>query len=156
MKASELEETVLQSIKKQVSVFSGLDLNSDKFRLSTLEQAEQEKKLLSLKDSKRLLYEQYIRKEITMEEYQAEKTELDYYLEMVESILAGMRKSTDELVAKYDEEARLKKLAQAASTSEDLNQELAERTVSKVHVFHDNRIEIETTLQDAFADRNGE
>ena len=156
MKASELEETVLQSIKTQVSVISGLDLNSDKIRLSSLEQAEQEKKLLSLKDSKRLLYEQYIRKEITMEEYQAEKTELDYYLEMVESILAGMRKSTEELVAKYDEEARLKKLAQAASTSEDLNQELVERTVSKVHVFHDNRIEIETTLQDAFDDRNGE
>ena len=155
MKASELEETVLQSIKTQVSVVSGLDLNSDKIQLSSLEQAEQEKKLLSLKDSKRLLYEQYIRKEITMEEYQTEKTELDYYLEMVESILAGMRKSTDELVAKFDEEARLKKLAQAASSPEGLNQELAERTVSKVQVFHDNRIEIETTLQDAFADRNG-
>ena len=76
---------------------------------------------------------------------------MGYYIETVESILENMRKTTDELAAKHEEEARLKKLAQAANSPEGLSQELAERAVSKVHVFRDNRVEIESSLQDAFA-----
>ncbi|MBR0409008.1 MAG: hypothetical protein IJI53_13315, partial [Clostridia bacterium] len=95
-----------------------------------------------------------IRKEIMMQEFMMEKNALDYYIETVEGILENMRKTADELAAKYEEEARLKKLAQAASSPEELSQELAERTVSKVHVFRDKRIEIESSFQDAFSDES--
>ena len=151
IKAADLEEIVLQTVKTQVAVIGGIDLDSDKIQLSSLEQAEHEKRLLALKDGKRQLYERYIRKEITIQEFMTEKTALGYYIETVESILENMRKTTDELAAKHEEEARLKKLAQAANSPEGLSQELAERAVSKVHVFRDNRVEIESSLQDAFA-----
>ena len=152
IKAADLEETVLQTVKTQVAVIGGIDLDSDKIQFSSMEQAEQEKKLLALKDKKRQLYEQFIRKEITMQDFQQEKSEIEYYIEMVDRVLADMRKSVDQTVAKYEEEARLKKLAQSASSPEALSQELAERTVNKVHVFRDKRIEIESSFQDAFSD----
>ena len=81
-----------------------------------------------------------------------EKNALDYYIETVEGILENMRKTADELAAKYEEEARVKKLALTASSAEELPQELVERTVNKVHVFRDNQIEVESALQDAFTD----
>ena len=152
--AKKLEETVLQTIRTQVAVIGGVDLDSDTIQLSSTELAEQEKKLNALKESKRQLYEQYIRKEITMEEFQTQKSEVDLVIQMVESILDEMRKSTDQLVAKYEEEARLKKLAQAAKSPEGLSLELADRMVNKVQVFHDNRIKIESSLQDAFSEMN--
>ena len=150
IRAADLEEIVLQTVKTQVAVIGGIDLDSDKIQLSSLEQAEHEKRLLALKDGKRQLYERYIRKEITIQEFMTEKTALGYYIETVESILENMRKTADELAAKYEEEARLKKLAQATSSPEGLSQELAERTVNKVRVFHGNKIEVESSLQDAF------
>ena len=150
IKAADLEEIVLQTVKTQVAVIGRIDLDSDKIQLSSMEQAEQEKRLLALKDGKRQLYERYIRKEITIQEFMTEKTALGYYIETVESILENMRKTADELAAKYEEEARLKKLAQAASSPKGLSQELAERTVNKVRVFHGNKIEVESSLQDAF------
>ena len=152
--AKELEEAVLQTIRTQAAVIGGVDLDSDTIQLSSTELAEQEKKLNALKESKRQLYEQYIRKEITMEEFQTQKSEVDLVIQMVESILDEMRKSTDQLVAKYEEEARLKKLAQAAKSPEGLSLELADRMVNKVQVFHDNRIKIESSLQDAFSEMN--
>ena len=75
IKAADLEETVLQTVKTQVAVIGGIDLDSDKIQFSSMEQAEQEKKLLALKDKKRQLYEQFIRKEITMQDFQQEKSE---------------------------------------------------------------------------------
>ena len=150
IKAANLEETVLKTVKTQVAAIGGIDLESERIQLSSMEQAEQEKKLLALKDEKRQLYEQFIRKEITMQNFQRKKREFDYCIGMVQQIWADMKKSANQIAAKYEEEARLKKLAQAAASPEGLPQELAERAVSKVHVFHDNRIEIESSLLDTF------
>ena len=152
IRAADLEETVLQTVKTQVAVIGGIDLDSDKIQFSSMEQAEQEKKLLALKEKKRELYERFIRKEIMMQEFMMEKNALDYYIETVEGILENMRKTADELAAKYEEEARVKKFALTASSAEELPQELVERTVNKVHVFRDNQIEVESALQDAFTD----
>ena len=152
IKAADLEEIVLQTVKSQVAVIGGIDLDSDKIQLSSMEQAEQEKKLLDLQNGKRQLYEQFIRKEITMQDFQRKKREFDYRIGVIKQICADMRKRADLMAAKFEEEARLKKIAQAANSPEGLPQELAERTVSKVHVFRDNRVEIESSLQDAFAE----
>lgn len=151
IKAADLEEIVLQTVKSQVAVISGIDLDSDKIQLTSMEQAEQEKNLLDLQNRKRQLYEQFIRKEITMQDFQRKKREFDYRIGVIKQICADMRKRADQMAAKFEEEARLKKIAQAANSPEGLPQELAERAVSKVHVFRDNRVEIESSLQDAFA-----
>ena len=151
IKAADLEEIVLQAMKSQASVIGGIDLDSDKIQLTSMEQAEQEKKLLDLQNRKRQLYEQFIRKEITMQDFQRKKREFDYRIGVIKQICADMRKQADQIAAKFEEEARLKKIAQAANSPEGLPQELAERAVSKVHVFRDNRVEIESSFQDAFA-----
>ena len=151
IKAADLEEIVLQTVKSQVAVIGGIDLDSDKNQLSSMKQAEQEKKLLDLQNRKRQLYEQLIRKEITMQDFQRKKREFDYRVGVVKQICVDMRKRADQIAAKYEDDARLKKIAQAANSPEGLPQELAERAVSKVQVFHDNRVEIESSLQDAFA-----
>ena len=150
IKAADLEEIVLQTMKSQASVIGGIDLDSDKIQLSSMEQAEQGKKLLDLQNGKRQLYEQFIRKEITMQDFQRKKREFDYRIGVIKQICADMRKRADLMAAKFEEEARLKKIAEAANSPEGLPQELAERVVSKVHVFCDNRVEIESSLQDAF------
>ncbi len=151
IKAMDLEEIVLQTVKTQVAVIGGIDLDSDKIQFSSMEQAEQEKNLLDLQNRKRQLYEQFIRKEITMQDFQRKKRECDYRIGVIKQICADMRKRADQMAAKLEEEARLKKIAQAANSPEGVPQELAERAVSKVHVFSDNRVEIESSLQDAFA-----
>ena len=151
IKAADLEEIVLQAMKSQASVIGGIDLDSDKIQLTSMEQAEQEKKLLDLQIWKRQLYEQFIKKEITMQDFQRKKREFDYRIGVIKQICADMRKQADQIAAKFEEEARLKKIAQAANSPEGLPQELAERAVSKVHVFRDNRVEIESSFQDAFA-----
>ena len=150
IKAADLEEIVLQTVKSQAAVIGGIDLDSDKIQLSSMEQAEQEKKLLDLQNGKRQLYEQFIRKEITMQDFQRKKREFDYRIGVIKQICADMRKRADLMATKFEEEARLKKIAQAANSPEGLPQELAERAVSKIQVFHDNRVEIESSLQDAF------
>ena len=86
-----------------------------------------------------------------MQDFQRKKREFDYRIGMIKQICADMRKRADLMAAKFEEEARLKKIAQAANSPEGMPQELAERAVSKVHVFRDNRVKIESSLQDAFA-----
>ena len=155
IRATDLEKIVRQTIRMQVAVIGGIDPDSDAIQLSSTKQAEQEKKLLDLKESKRQLYEQYIRNEITRQDFMTGKDRFDYLIAQVNIILDDMKKTADEMSAKYYEEAKLKKLVQEASSSQGLSQDLVERLVKKVHVFHNNGVDIESSLQDAFTDENG-
>ncbi len=125
-------------------------MNLGKLNLQSVQEAEHEKKLLALQDSKRQLYEQYVLGEIDLETYKARKEEFDAALVKEKNIHTAIAAQTKKAQSVYEAKVKRDEIIQEIDKSDSLTKSLADLLIKKVYVFSGNRIEIEYATQDFF------
>lgn len=150
VKMIELEQTVFEIIRTQMTPVLGIDTNKDKLDLQTVQQAEHEEKLRSIQNSKRQLYERYALGEIDLETYRTEKEKYDAELVKAKNVHATIAAQTKQIQSDYEARLRNREIVQELGSADTLTQELIDRLVKKIYLFPGDRIEIEYITQDLF------
>ncbi len=151
--AEELEQTVFLTLKKQLEVcIAGDSIEEQQARLLFPERIEYEQQLEKLLDSKLELYEQYQLKEITLEEYKAQKTACDEHILQVKNTYAALVAQAKKKQEVQSQQRERQIVQQAMQTEDGLTVELVELLIERVNVFPDKRIEIVYTVKDLFVD----
>ncbi len=148
--AAALEQVVFQIIQAQMIPALGIDSDKDKLELQTIRQEEHEKKLRTLQDSKRQLYEKYVFGEIDLETYKAEKAKYDAELIREKNIHNTIVMQTKLAQETYEAQRNRWQIKAEIEKVSGLTQSLADMLIQKVFVFPGNRIEIQYVTQDLF------
>lgn len=150
VKACELEQAVFDTLRVQIHSALGVDTTKDKLNLQSVQEAEHEKKLRTLQDSKRQLYEQYALGEIDLETYKARKEEFDIALVKEKNVHTAIAAQMKKAQSDYDAKVKRDEIIQEITSANSLTNSLANLLIKKVYVFPENRIEIEYVTQDFF------
>ena len=115
---------------------------------AVLRHTEYSQRVESCLDRKRVLYEQVLLKEITLEEYKAQKADVDAELERLRQVQGAL--SAEIAQAKMDaktKNARLE-LAQEISAASGLNTALADALIERVDIHPGNQVDIVWKMKD--------
>lgn len=123
---------------------------TDVWNLQSVQEAEHEKKLRTLQDSKRQLYEQYALGEIDLETYKARKEEFDIALVKEKNVHTAIAAQMKKAQSDYDAKVKRDEIIQEITSANSLTNSLVNLLIKKVYVFPENRIEIEYVTQDFF------
>ena len=141
---AELEEMLYEILSKQVQVILNVADLSDAGRLDVqlAEQAEYDKQIENYLNRERMLYEQFILKQITMEDYKIQKTAVDSELDRLRTIHSDLKARA--LQMEMDEEAKSARteLAREVAGAGGLTAELADTLIDRVYVYPNNQVEI--------------
>jgi hypothetical protein len=133
MLGSELEAIALKQIRKQARAI----LKSVNSKASPQE-AELEPQITEMDDAKCALYERFILREITADEYKAAKEELDAQIGRIKNAQAILTKDA----AKKASIAGLQQAAECAIKAKALSQPIVDALIDRVRIYPDDRVEI--------------
>lgn len=142
--------SLFDTLRVQLQSVLGVDTTKDKLNLQSVQEAEHEKKLRALQDSKRQLYEQYALGEIDLETYKARKEEFDAALVKEKNVHTAIATQTKKAQSDYEAKIKRDEIIREISDADSLTNSLIDLLIKKVHVFPGNRIEIEYVTQDFF------
>ena len=99
VKEAELEGMLYEVLAKQAQVILNIaDLsNAGRLDVQLAEQAEYDKQIENYLDQKRVLYEQFILKQITMEDYKVQKAAVDSELDRLRTIHSNLKVQTSQM-----------------------------------------------------------
>lgn len=153
-----IQESVLESMlfltitKRAKEVYdSYLSLPSKNIREVHVQHGECQQKINELKEMKRNLYEKYLLRAITAEDYKKEKSVLNREAEKTEQILDSLYSQVTRIQADDGARDMLGQLEKEISSAEALTIELADTLISRVLVYPDNSLDIEWKVR-AFSD----
>lgn len=146
----DLETLLFEIISKQAQVILNVEnlANASLLDMKTQQQAEYGKRVESCLDRKRLLYEQVLLKEISMEDYKARKAAVDTELDRLRQVHNAL--TTEISQAKMDaktKSARLE-LAQEITTADSLTASLADMLIERVNIYPGNQVDIVWKMKD--------
>ena len=150
VREKELEQAIFESIKAHMLPVLGLDICKDDLTLQSVQQAEQEKKLRALQDSKRTLYERYALGEIDLDSYKAEKEKYDIALVGEKNTHAMITARAKRAQGDYEANLKHQDLAKEIGSSTTLTKSLVDTLINKIYIFKDERIEIDYAVRDFF------
>ena len=150
IRESDLERVFFESIRAYLLPALGFDISRDDLDLQSIQQAEQEKKLRSLQDGKRQLYERYALGEIDLATYKEEKEKFDIALVGAKNTHAMVAARAKQAQGDYETNQKRKRLAEEIAGAGVLTQSLVDTLINKVYVFKDDRIEIDYAVRDFF------
>lgn len=150
VREKELEQAIFESIKAHMLPVLGLDICKDDLTLQSVQQAEQEKKLRALQDSKRKLYERYALGEIDLDSYKAEKEKYDIALVGEKNTHAMITARAKRAQGDYEANLKHQDLAKEIGSSTTLTKSLVDTLINKIYIFKDERIEIDYAVRDFF------
>lgn len=146
----ELERMLYEILSKQAQVILNVaDLsNAGRLDVQIAEQAEYSKRIETYLDQKRMLYEQLILKQITMEDYKIQKAAVDRELDRLREIHSNLEVQTSQL--KMDEKSKSARteLAQKVVGAGGLTAGLADTLIERVYVYPGNQVEIVWKMKD--------
>lgn len=145
-----MERVFFESIRAYLLPALGFDISRDDLDLQSIQQAEQEKKLRSLQDGKRQLYERYALGEIDLATYKEEKEKFDIALVGAKNTHAMVAARAKQAQGDYETNQKRKRLAEEIAGAGVLTQSLVDTLINKVYVFKDDRIEIDYAVRDFF------
>ena len=148
VRASSLDQAVLETLKAQTEMLLGIDPMSCDLTASTVQQTECEKKMRCLQDEKRRLYEMYADGMLPLDTFQEQKTLVDTELLKTKNVNLSLIEKAKHEQEKMAANAQRQQLIQETHSAEMLTKALVEKTICKVFVFHDQRIEIQYAFQD--------
>jgi len=145
----ELEQLVFDILQKQMEVLLGMGGSA----LYTLDvglarQAEYEQQINAIQDTKRQLYEQYLMREIELDDYKAQKAVCDAKLLQVKNTCAAVTAQAKQAQEKHAEQVNRKQIIQEISQADGLTNSLIDRLIERVYVFPEKRIEIAYKVSD--------
>lgn len=148
VRAVELEQAVFDTIRAQMCPVLGIETDTDTLDLQTMQQSEIKKKILSLQNQKRRLYEQYVSEQIDLAAYRNQKEQIDAELVKVKNAYASISSKTKQAQTDYEKKQKRQAVAQEISEAAGLTQQLSDRLINRVYIFKDNRIEIDYATKD--------
>ena len=151
IKAADLEKVIFDTLRAQLLPVLGIDADKDNVTVQTMQQVEYESKLQSLRDKKRMLYEQYVFDEIDLDAYKAQKDSLDAEVVNAKNAYTAISARTKQAEADYELRQKQQATARELSDAKSLTQSLSDRLISRVYIFKDNRIEIDYICNDFLA-----
>lgn len=150
IRAVELEQAVLDTIRAQMCPVLGVDTDTDALDLQTMQQSEINKEIQLLQNQKRQLYEQYVSEQIDLAAYKAQKEQIDAKLVKAKNTYASISSKAKQAQTDYEKEQKRQSVAQEISEATGLTQQLSDRIINRVYIFKDNRIEVDYTIKDLF------
>ncbi|MCL1805432.1 MAG: hypothetical protein FWG28_05470, partial [Clostridiales bacterium] len=133
--ASELEAVVLKQIREHAK---SILHNADDPALQTKPKTDVDGQIARIEDAKLALYEKYVVRAITAEEYQSEKTVLDTDLGHAKNAQAVLIKEA----AHKASVAGLRQIAEDALKAKKLSKQVLDALVERISIYPGNRIEI--------------
>ena len=147
---AELEGMLYEILSKQAQVILNVaDLsNAGQLDIQLAEQAEYDKQINRCLDQKRILYEQFILKQITMEDYKSQKSAVDSELDRLREIRSNLKVQTSQM--EMDEKAKSARteLAREVVRAGGLTAGLADTLIERVYVYPNNQVEIVWKMKD--------
>lgn len=145
----ELEQLVYAILQKQMEVLlgmGGIDLSSLDAGLAR--QAEFEQQISAIQETKRQLYEQYLMRELELDDYKAQKSLCDANLLQVKNTCAAVTAQAKQAQEQHAEQVKRKQIIQEISLADGLTNSLVDLLIEKVFVFPEKRIEIAYKISD--------
>ena len=94
------------------------------------------------------MYERLVMKQITTEEYKAQKAAIDIELDRLREIHSKLEMKTSQMQMAEKEKSARTELAQEVSKAGGLTAGLAETLIDRVYVYPDNQVEILWKMKD--------
>ena len=146
----DLEAILYEIISKQAQVILNVEniSNASLLDAKIAKLTEYGQRVESCLDRKRVLYEQVLLKEISMEEYKAQKADVDTELERLRQVHNALTAEISQ--AKMDtktKNARLE-LAQEISAASGLSTSLADALIERVDIYPGNQVDIVWKVKD--------
>jgi len=149
---AELEKTLYEILSRQAKIILRLDrlANVELLDVQLAKQEDCGHKIESYLDKKRVLYEGLVLRKVSMEEYRAQKSEIDKELDRLKKIHAALAEQTAHMqMAEKTKSARVE-LAQKISGEDSLTAELADALIDRVYVYPGNQVEIVWKVRDFY------
>ena len=116
--------------------------NAGRLNVQLAEQAESSSRIKDCMNQKRVLYERFVRKEISMEEYREQKANIDQELDRLRAIYSKLEAQTTQMQMDEQTKSAREKLAQEVAGASGLTAGLADTLIDRVYVYPGNRIDI--------------
>ena len=147
---AELEGMLYEVLAKQAQVILNVaDLsNAGRLDVQLAEQAEYNKQIDNYLDQKRVLYEQFILKQITMEDYKIQKAAVDSELDRLREIHSNLRAQTSQMEIDEKSKSARTQLAREIVGAGGLTAGLADTLIDRVYAYPNNQVEINWKMKD--------
>lgn len=147
---AELETILYDILTQQAQIILNLDNLSDAgvLDIQLAEQGDYIRQIEDLKDKKRVLYEQLLSQEITLEGYKERKSEIDVELNRIKKLHTAVTAQVEQSRLNRESQAARKKLAQDISSAGGLTADLADTLIDRVFIYPGNQVEISWKMKD--------
>ena len=141
----DLEAKVYAAIVSRMEELTKKDngADADSFDNGNGKQPDLSSRIAEYKNAKRLLYERYAMREISIEEYKTRKAEMDRALVQLENISAALSEEAERRRTAENKQAEHRKLAEVVRDAGGLTCGLSDAVIERVYYYPDNRLEIE-------------
>lgn len=144
IRETKLEGLIYEVLSKQAQIILNVDDLSNVKRLDfqLAEQAEADSRIENCLEQKRMLYEKFVLKEISMEEYKTQKADIDQELDRLRVIHSSLNAQTVQMQMGEQTKSARAKLAQEVAGSNGLTAGLVDTLIDRVYVYPGNRVEV--------------
>lgn len=146
----ELESILYEVIYKQAQVILNLEnlSNAGVLDMQLAKQNDYDRQIQDLQDKKRVLYEQLLLQEISMEEYKSQKAAIDVELNRIKRLHAVLAAQTTQMRMDSEAKSARKKLAQDITGAGGLTSGLVDTLIDRVYIYPGNQVEIIWKIKD--------
>ena len=147
---SDLEQAVWSIIKKQAEVIFNLDniMDIGQLEFQTEQKSTYATQIDVLKEKKNRLYERFLTKEITLDQYTELKIPIDKDLFPLTSAHSSLNAQTDQLNLTNTQKKERLQLATEISKESMVNRALVDALIEKVLIYPNNQIEVVCKMDD--------
>jgi hypothetical protein len=151
--ARELYETLFEIIRKQTQVVLNADISGElnEIDLRLERQSEYARRIESVGDEKRALYERVVLGELAAEDFKTEKAGLDAELARLTRIHDALAVENTKLAEAKSADVKLREVAENAAGESALTRALADLLIERVRVFPGGGIEVDWRFADYFS-----
>ena len=146
----DLHKVLFDIISKQAEILFNIDsvADLDKIKLQTAQTVEIKKRIEQCQKAMQNLYERFLTKEITLDEYKSQKESYDADMQKFQIQYENSYRNVEQ--AKIDSQVKSQLIQIAADVKKEntLTQALADTLIDKVLIYPDNRIEVVWKIQD--------
>lgn len=147
---AELEGMLYEILSKQAQIILNVtDLsNAGQLDIQLAKQAEYDKQIEGYLDQKRVLYEQLILKQITMEDYKIQKAAVDSELDRLRAIHSNLKVQTSQMEMDKKAKSARTELAREVVGAGGLTAGLTDTLIDRVYVYPNNQVEVIWKMKD--------
>ena len=150
IREAELERLIYEVLSRQAqAVLNVGDLsNAGQLDIQLAKQAESNSRIEECLEQKRVLYERFVLKEISIEEYKARKADIDVELDRLRAVHSSLKAQTARTRMNEQTKSARAKLAREVAGAGGLTAGLADTLIDRVYVYPGNRVEIAWKMKD--------